>query len=367
MVMISGTLCGQESGRTKPQATELIVGTYTEQGTSEGIYIFDFNEEDASFTPRDTISDVENPSFLALGRGNTLYAVNELGDGRGTVSAFSSNDGVSQFLNKLPSQGDSPCYVVTDKENNYVFVSNYSGGSLSVFRAGKSGSLEENIQHIQYQGSGPNKDRQEAPHIHSSVFSPDERFLLVQDLGADRITVYPFRPEKPQPLDEEQATIVSTPSGRGPRHISFSPDGRFVYTIAELTSSVLVYSFHDGEMNLLEEMSLLPQEAEAKEGAADIHFSPDGKFLYASNRGTANELTVFSVNQETGRLKEAGKTSVKGEGPRNFVITPSGKYLLVANQKSNEIVVFERNPQGGKLIDTGKRIAVSQPVCLLMR
>src|SRR5690606_37222990 len=155
------------------------------------------------------------------------------------------------------SQGDAPCYVVTDKESNYVFVSNYSGGSLSVFRTGERGSLEENIQHIQYEGSGPNRDRQEAPHIHSSVFSPDERFLLVQDLGTDRITVYPFDPQKPQPLQVNEAIVVSTPAGRGPRHITFSPDGRFVYAIAELTSSVLIYSFHNGEMDLLDELSLL--------------------------------------------------------------------------------------------------------------
>lgn len=367
MVMMSGAACGQESGQKNPKATELIVGTYTDPGTSEGIYIFNFNEEDATFSAKQTISDVENPSFLTLGKGNTLYAVNELGEGRGAVSAFSYDAGGSQLLNKLPSLGDAPCYVVSDKQNNYVFVSNYSGGSLSVFRIGEDGSLQENTQHIQYEGSGPNKDRQEAPHIHSSVFSPDERFLLVQDLGSDRITVYPFRPEEPQPLQVENAKVVSAPAGRGPRHISFSADGRFVYAIAELSSSVLVYSFHNGEMTLLEELNLLPREAEPREGAADIHFSPDGRFLYASNRGSANELIVFEVNQETGRLKEAGKHAVRGEGPRNFVITPNGKYLLVANQKSNEIVVFERNLQNGQLNDTGKRIAVSQPVCLVIR
>lgn len=366
MVMMSGAVCSQENAQTKPKATELIVGTYTEPGKSQGIYIFNFNEGDATFSAKQTIAEVENPSFLTLGKGNTLYAVNELGEGRGAVSAYSYDASGSQLLNKLPSQGDAPCYIVTDKQNKFVFVSNYSGGSLSVFRIGSDGGLEENIQHIQNEGSGPNQDRQEAPHIHSSVFSPDERFLLVQDLGTDRITVYPFNPEKPQPLQVQDATIVSTPAGRGPRHINFSSDGRYVYVIAELSSSVLVYSFLNGEMKLLEELSLL-SEGGASEGAADIHFSPDGKFLYASNRGSANELTIFEVNQETGRLKELGKQSVLGKGPRNFVITPNGKYLLVANQNSDEIVLFERNLQSGQLSDTGKRIALSQPVCLLIR
>ncbi len=221
------------------------------------------------------------------------------------------------------------------------------------------------MQHIQYRGKGVNKDRQEAPHVHSSVFSPDERFLLVQDLGTDRITVYSFNAEREKPIEEENALVVSTPPGRGPRHIIFSADGRFVYAIAELTSSVLVYSFDNGEMAFMEELSLLPEGLPASEGAADIHFSPDGKFLYASNRGTANELTIFEVNQTTGRLKEAGKQAVMGEGPRNFALTPNGKFLLVANQKTNEVVIFERNIQTGQLADTGKRIAISQPVCLV--
>lgn len=367
MVMISGAACGQGSGQKNPETTELIVGTYTDPGTSEGIYIFNFNEKDATFSAKDTISEVENPSFLTIGKSNTLYAVNELGEGRGAVSAFTYDTDKRQLLNKVSSQGDAPCYVVTDRRNNYVFVSNYSGGSLSVFRTADDGSLAENIQHIQYEGSGPNKDRQEAPHIHSSVFSPDEQFLLVQDLGADRITVYPFSPGEPQPLQSANAMTVSTPAGRGPRHISFSSDGRFVYVVAELTSSVLVYSFNKGEMNLLEELHLLPKEAEGREGAADIHFSPDGRFLYASNRGSANELTTFEVNQKTGQLKEIGKQAVMGEGPRNFAITPNGKYLLVANQKSNEIVIFERHVMNGLLNDTGRRISVSQPVCLLIR
>jgi 6-phosphogluconolactonase len=364
MVIISLAVCSQESLHAQPKVQELIVGTYTGQG-SEGIYIYTFNEEDATFSARQTISGVENPSFLTLGRGSTLYAVNELGEGRGSVSAFTYGAEGSQLLSEMPSKGDAPCYIVADKENKFIFVSNYSGGSLAVYRTDDDGNLEQMVQHIQYQGSGPNRDRQEAPHVHSSVFSPDERFLLVQDLGTDRINIYPFSTDKEQPLEEEEVRVVSTPSGRGPRHVTFSPDGRFVYAIAELTSSVLVYSFDNGEMALLEEISLLPEVPGPSEGAADIHFSPDGKFLYASNRGTANELTIFEVDQTTGRLKETGKQAVFGEGPRNFAITPHGKFLLVANQKTNEVVIFERNSQTGQLKDTGKRIAISQPVCLV--
>lgn len=363
MVMISGAVCSQESGHAQPKIQELIVGTYTGQG-SEGIYIYTFNEEDATFSARQTITDVENPSFLALGKGSTFYAVNELGDGKGSVSAFTYGAEESQLLSKMPSKGDAPCYIVADKESRFIFVSNYSGGSFSVFRTADDGSLEKMVQHIQYQGSGPNRGRQEAPHVHSSVFSPDERFLLVQDLGTDRINIYPFNSDQEQPLEEEKVRVVSTPPGRGPRHVTFSPDGRFVYAIAELTSSVLVYSFDKGEMALLEEISLLPEVSGPSEGAADIHFSPDGRFLYASNRGTANELTIFEVDQATGRLKETGKQAVLGEGPRNFAITPNGKFLLVANQKTNEVVIFERNLQTGQLRDSGKRIEVSQPVCL---
>lgn len=365
MMMMSGAICSQEAGNTQSKTDKLIIGTYTGEG-SQGIYVYSFNDEDATFSAKDTITGVENPSFLTLSKNNSLYAVNELGEGRGAVSAFSYGSEGSQLLNKLPSKGDAPCYIVTDKEGKYVFVSNYSGGSLSVFRTGSNGSLEEMVQHIAYEGSGPNKGRQEAPHIHSSVFSPDERFLLVQDLGTDRITIYPFDAESDQPLQAESARVVSTPPGRGPRHITFSSDGRFVYAIAELTSSVLVYSFLDGEMELIEEHGLLSAEAGSSEGAADIHIAPDGKFLYASNRGTAHELTIFKVDQSTGRLTEAGKQSVMGKGPRNFTITGNGKFLLVANQQSDEVVIFERNLQTGYLQDTGKRIGISQPVCLVL-
>src|SRR5690606_20069188 len=163
-------------------------------------------------------------------------------------------DGELKLLNTLKSGSSGPCHIITDKNYNFVFVSNYGGGRLSVFQTNKDGSLKELVQEIAYKGNGPNKKRQQSPHVHSATFSPDEQFLLVQDLGTDVITVYPFAPANvSEPLQISEAISINTPPGRGPRHITFSKNGKFVYVVAELTSTVLVYSFNRGNMKLIQE------------------------------------------------------------------------------------------------------------------
>src|SRR5690606_19714805 len=199
---------------------DLFIGTYTDPGKSEGIYVYTFDDATGDFSLKSKFTGIKNPSFLAFHqKASRLYAVSESG-GESTVSSFSYKDGQLEKLNTLPSGGSGPCHIITDSKNQFVFVSNYGGGSLSVYKTDNDGSLKKLVQEIPNQGSGPNKDRQKRPHVHSATLSPDEQFLLVQDLGADVITVYPFDSQNTdKPLSVDKAIKVQTPPGRGPRHI----------------------------------------------------------------------------------------------------------------------------------------------------
>lgn len=345
---------------------DLFVGTYTNSGKSEGIYVYTFDDATGNFSLKSKLTGIKNPSFLAFHqKANRLYAVSESG-GESTVSSFAYRDGQLEKLNTMPSGSSGPCHIITDRDNRFVFVSNYGGGTLSVYKTDTDGSLKELVQELPNQGSGPDKDRQKKPHVHSATLSPDERFLLVQDLGTDRITVYPFDSKNATlPLAVDKAIKIKTPPGRGPRHIAFAADGNFVYVVAELTSSVLVYSFNSGQMDLVQELNMLAEQGDNPTGAADIHLSKDGKFLYTSNRGKANEINSYKVDKKTGKLEEIGRQSTMGLVPRNFAISNSGKFLLAANQNSDEIVIFSRDPNNGKLKHTDKRIEVGSPVCLI--
>lgn len=346
---------------------DLFVGTYTNSGKSEGIYVYNFDETKGDFSLKTKAVGIANPSFLALNsKGNVLYSVNE--SSQSGVSSFSYIDGELKELNTLKSGGSGPCHLVIDKSNQFLFASNYGGGSLSVFNINEDGSLKELIQNIKYEGSGPNKERQNGSHVHSATFSPDERFLLVQDLGTDIITIYPFSPKNlKEPLQVSRSVAVQTTPGGGPRHITFSKDGNYVYVVAELTSSVQVYSFQEGKMKLIQEIDMVPGKVAKPVGASHIVMSDDNRFLYTSNRGQTHEINIYKVDSKTGLLEDAGRQSTLGIAPRNFTLSKTGKFLLVGNQDSDEIVIFSRDKDSGQLSDTGKRIEVGSPVCLLLK
>jgi len=343
------------------QSTELFIGTYTEKTKSEGIYIYAFDQQAGKAYMTETIK-TSNPSFLTRVDENNLFVVNELGAGKGNVSVFRRTDGQEHKLTgSISSHGDASCHITIDKKGKYLLVSNYSGGSLSVFRTKNNSTLEGLVQHIQFHGSGHDSIRQRTPHIHSAAFSPDEEYVLVQDLGTDNIHVFSFERNREEPL--KLLHSVKTTPGAGPRHLEFSIDGKFAYLVEEMGSRVSAYSFAEGNLSLIQQKTLLPAGFQGETGAADIHLSPDGRFLYASNRGDANDISIFKV-QANGTLKFSGRKYVGGKGPRSFVISPNGKFLLVANQYSDMVKVFSRDNQSGDLIDTGLDIAVDSPVCL---
>lgn len=360
------TLCTYTSfAQKKDSSAKLLIGTYTNAGNSEGIYYYQFNIDGSAKAISQQKAD--DPSFLVASTNNKfIYNVTELGKEKGGVSAYAFNKitGEFKFLNSVSSGGDHPCHISTDRKNQFVFVSNYSGGNLSAIAINADGSLSNEKQTIQHIGSGANKTRQEKAHVHSAVLSPDEKFLLVQDLGTDKISVYAVDlTNKTKPISESPVSIFNCNPGDGPRHISIHPSKPYVYAVQELTGSVTVLSFKSGALKKMQQVNMFKEVSDKKSGAADIHLSPDGKFLYASNRADYNDLAIYKV-ASNGLLAWVGSQSTLGLAPRNFSIDPTGNFLLAANQNSNEVVVFKRNKMTGLLTDTGNRISVGRPVCL---
>ena len=347
----------------------LLVGCYT-SGKAEGIYVYDFNTK----TGKDSFISVvktSNPSYLAVSANNKMvYAVNETHDtiensATGSVSAFSFNkdSGTLKFINSQQSKGKDPCYVSVTKNGKFAYAGNYSSGTLAVFPTETNGEIDAASQVIQHTGSGPNKGRQQEPHVHSTVLSPDDKYLFVSDLGIDKIMIYQ--------IDQTTGKLTAAPipfeqveSGAGPRHFVFSPNGKNAYLVQEMAAEVTAFDYKDGRLKKLQRLSLVPANFKGDVGAADIHVSKDGNFLYCSNRGTANNITIFKINKTTGKLSLIGYQSTLGKTPRNFNFDPSGNFLLVANQQSDEVIIFKVNKTTGLLTDTGKKIEVPNPVCI---
>lgn len=350
---------------TKAQSNDynLIIGTYTNTGKSEGIYVYDFNSNTAAFRAKSITKNIVNPSYLAMGENNaSVFAVSEDGD-QSMVSAFSFDpaQGTMNLLNKLDAKGNDPCFVIADAQ--HVIAASYSGGSIAVFGLDSLGSITGPKQVIQHSGGSVDKDRQNGPHVHQVRFSPDHNFIISNDLGNDKIYIYKY-----QPSDASNVLVahdsVSVKPGAGPRHLTFSKDGKFAYLVTEMHATVHAYAYKAGKLTFLQEIELYPKDFKGDNGAADIHITPNGKFLYATNRGDANTITRFAI-QPNGKLVKKSVISTQGKGPRNFAIDPSGNYLLVAHQYTNNVVIFKINKETGALTDTGKQIEVGAPVCLV--
>lgn len=333
----------------------MLIGTYTDTG-SRGIYTYTFDQNSGESSPL-TVTDIKSPSFLAVTPDNRMvYSVSEYDDG-GSVTAFDfdPSTGALSFRNSKSSFGRSNCHV------NYVgkdvVSANYSSGSMVVFPLEENGNLKDATL-VEFDANGPFPGRQESSHIHSSQVSPDGKFLFVIDLGGDLIYRFPVSDGH---VTDLTPTEIKTPAGSGPRHFTFSKDARFMYVITELGGTVLTYDYNGGDLELIQEIECDHLRAS---GSADIHFSPDGKFLYASNRLQGDGICIFSQDPATGMLTEAGY-QLTGIHPRNFGITPNGKYVLVACRDSNIVQVFERDPRTGLLTDTHKDISIPHPVCVL--
>jgi 6-phosphogluconolactonase len=341
----------------------LIVGTYTNKCDSKGMYVYDFDSNTGEFNFKNATENVVNPSYLTVSKDNKfVYAVNENGS-KSAVSSFGYNSasGKLNFMNSEDTQGADPCYIINDHKN--VITANYSGGNISVFGRNGDGSLTKVKQVVQHFGKGVNAGRQGSPHVHMVYFSPDKKYVLVNDLGTDKVYSYVYNRDSADKVLKIKDSI-SVKSGSGPRHLVFSKDGKYVYLLQEMDGTLSVFNYSNGKLKKVEEKSILANDFKGDIGSADIHISPDGKFLYASNRGDANTISIFKI-VKGGKLEYKGQSSTLGKGPRNFAIDPSGNFLLVAHQYTNDIVVFKRDKTSGAITDTGKRIALCSPVCLV--
>ncbi|MES2649796.1 MAG: lactonase family protein [Bacteroidota bacterium] len=345
----------------------LFVGTYTGTG-SKGIYVYKFNEAVGTAELVSTV-DCENPSYLALSAdGNFLYSISENGgDNPGSINAFSFNKTTGQltFINKQLTGGDHPCYVAVNKKNKWVAAANYTGGSLSILGINKDGSLKPAAQVIQHYGGSVLESRQKAPHVHMTIFSPREKYLVANDLGTDEVNAYRFKAKKRKPLDTAAVIKIKLNAGSGPRHLAFHPSKALIYILEELTGNVSVRHFSKKDISKVQIIGSDTTSPLPDKGSADIHISGDGKFLYTSNRGKANYITIYSV-AENGELTSLGTQPVLGIQPRNFTIDETGDFLLVANQGTNNVVIFKRNKTTGLLTEIGKQLSIPKPVCLKM-
>jgi 6-phosphogluconolactonase len=348
----------------------LFVGTYT-QGSSKGIYVFDFDTHTGDATIKNTVAS-SNPSFLAISpNNNNLYAVNEDGDDAnngGNISAFGFHQRKKQlqFINKQPTRGNHPCYVTVDASGQWAIAGNYSGGSFSIYKILPNGALDTVHQHIEHQGKGANKSRQDKPHVHATYLSTSNRFLLVPDLGIDKLQVYDFDASTGKAAYNAGSSI-SVAGGSGPRHVVIHPTLPYAYLVQELTGTIAAFSWNEttGKLKLLQTISSVPENYKGSLGGADIHISPNGRFLYSSNRGELNDIAIFAIDAANGVLQYQGNAPVQGKKPRNFCFDPSGKFLLVANQDTDNIKIFTWNEETGALQFTGKTIEMPNPVCLV--
>lgn len=390
----------------RAQKMYLFVGTYTNTGRSaanpkmdssgsKGIYVYRFDVATGKTKLLSHTEGVCNPSYLAMAPdGHHVYACTESRmTGMGSVSAFDFDrtTGRLRFINKVPSGGDNPAYVSVDGSGRWLAVANYTGGSFSVCRIGADGGLSPWVQRLAFSGHGVNPQRPEKSHVHSAVFSPDMRHLYIQDLGLDRISMYPFDAgtgtgagasggmrtgvsggmrtgasgAAQLPLDTAAVKRFSAPLGAGPRHLTFGPDGRFAYLVEEMGGMVDVYHYDPvtGVLDSLQRIAAHPDTASGSWRGSDIHLSPDGNFLYTSNRAESS-ITIFSVDKEKGTLRRIGYQSVFGREPRNFTLDPTGNWLLVADQDSNCIVVYRVDKTTGDIKPLRRRIRVPSPTYL---
>ncbi len=346
------------------QMYPLLIGSYTGPGKNKGINTAVFDSQSGTIVPTQKFAPIDNPSFLAVSAdGKFVYSVNESGNKSG-VSAFQLDETQTdiKLINRVSMPSLDPCYIIASR--NHVITANYSSGDISVFPIAADGSLKELSQTVTHEGKSVNPTRQSKPHAHMVMFTPDQRHLLVSDLGLDKIMLYAYNENSDEPL--RLINSFDVPAGAGPRHMAFSADNTALYVLGELDGNIYVYSFADNVLTLKNAYSSIFPTREVEDfGGADLHLSPDGNFLYASIRAKENIIAVFEVQKDF-TLKPIQQSKTDGLGPRNFTISPDGAWLLVAHQNSNSIIVFSRDDLTGKLSTTGNYMTIAAPVNLIL-
>lgn len=357
------TMAQKKDKSATPKVFDLLIGGYTAPDGNRGITVYRFYGETGRFAFLGEI-ETASPTFLCVSPDRKfVYAVNAVTEGGVSAFSFDYNTGALKFINKQPSVGANPAHVTIDKEAKNVIVSNYNNGTLSVLPVNKDGSLAPATQTIIGEGSSVNPQRQKGPHFHSANFSPDEKHVLYADLGTDKLFIAKYKAGKIPPLVPEEVAFENVKPGSGPRHMDFSPDGKFLYLINEMGATVNSYAYNKGKITFIDSVSLASPGFTGAGSAADIHVSPDGRFLYATNRGTANELVVYAIDQASGKLRYVTRYPTGAE-PRNFVIEPGGNFLLLAAQKENTVKIYKVDKPTGSLALLNIFISIPTPTVL---
>jgi 6-phosphogluconolactonase len=372
-IFVSGAWLIDARGAEGPSTMSnylVFAGPYTGP-KSLGIYVYKFETATGKLTPLGLAGESNNPSFLAVHPNHHfIYAVNERGnyEGKksGSVSAFALDQktGKLKLLNIVASGGVDPCSLVVDKTQKFVLVANYGSGSAAVFPILPDGSLGKSTADVQFTGHSIDPKRQEGPHAHCILPSPDNRFVLVADLGTDQVHVFRFDAAHGT-LAPNNPPFAAVKAGSGPRHLAFSPNGKFLYVNSEMGNIVTVFAYDaaGGVLKELQTITTLPKDFTGNSTTAEIAVDHQGRFVYCSNRGHES-IAVYAIDPAKGTLTPVEIVPSGGKEPRNFELDPSGHFLLSANQNSNNITVFRIDPKTGRLTATGQTLEIQAPVCL---
>ncbi|UMQ42009.1 lactonase family protein [Chryseobacterium sp. Y16C] len=352
------------------QNTYAFFGSFNRDKDTEGIYVYELDTISGKLLKLTSYTGILNPSFLTLSPdGKYIFACTESKTKNGgSVSSFEFNreNKTITFINKEKSGGENPVYLTVHKNGKWLVNGNYTEGSVSVYPISENGKIEPYVQNFQFLEGSIDPGRQERAHIHATIFSPEFDYLFLPDLGADKIRTYQFNSDSNEPLKAAKVPFTKTTLGSGPRHFAFHPNGKFAYCIEEMGGAVSAYSYENAKLNPIQRINTHSEKYKEDFESSDVHISPDGKFLYASNRGIENNIAIFSI-QKNGILKTVGYQSIKGKHPRVFGLDPSGKFLVATNAGTGTVVVFKRNPENGLLKKVGRKIKIKSVSCVQIR
>jgi 6-phosphogluconolactonase len=351
-----------------PKQYRAYVGNYTTKTSSKGIYEFRFDAATGKMSALELAGESKDPSWVAVHpSGKYLYASNEMGK-TSTVSAFAiePQSGKLTLLNELPALGEDPCHLSFDRTGKFLFSANYTSGNVVVYPILADGRLGEHTALLEDQGTtGPNTKRQDRSHAHWIAPSEHNRFVYVADLGLDRVLVYKFDSRKGTLSQMPASASAELKPGSGARHVAFSKNGNFMYVLGELESTVTVFANGNQEsFQSIQSVPMLPEGFSGRNDAAEIEIHPNGKFLYASNRGH-DSIVVYAIDPKKGTLTQVADVPSGGKEPRHFAIDPTGNFLLAENQNTNAIVEFRIDPASGRLTPTGETLSVPSPICIM--
>lgn len=358
------------SAQVFSQNTYVFLGSYNRDPNAESIQVYQLDTLNGKLIKITSVKNIINPSYLTLSpNGKYVYACTDTKTpNAGSVSSFEFNpeNKTLTFLNSQKSGGENPVYVSVHKNGKWLVNANYTEGSVSVHPLLENGKIDSLAQNFQYADGSINKERQTRSHVHSAVFSPNFDYLFLPDLGADKIRCYRFDATQKQPLTETNQPFIKTNLEAGPRHFTFHPNQKFGYCIEEMAGAISTYQYENGTLTKIQRINTHKDKIKDGFESSDLHISPDGKFLYATNRGKENNIAIFSID-ENGLLKNIGYQSTLGKHPRIFAIDESGKFLIATNVISGNVVVFKRNQKTGLLKKTGKEIKMENVSCVQIK